>query len=90
MAVLHRFYCISNEFVAVLAVPNLAQDAGEQFLHSCLCLLITSADNVCKQLGPDQARQNRSRELSDSVVECLIQDQGVACSSLTSVTALCP
>ena len=36
VAVLHRFYCISNEFAAVLAVPNLALDVGEQFLH-CLC-----------------------------------------------------
>ena len=30
------------------------------------------------------------RERSDSVVECLSQDQGVAGSSLTGVTAFCP
>ena len=29
-------------------------------------------------------------EPSDSVVECLTQDQGVAGSSLAGVTALCP
>ena len=30
------------------------------------------------------------REHSGSVVECLTQDQGVGCSSLTGVAVLCP
>ena len=32
----------------------------------------------------------RDRERSGSVVECLTRYQGVSCSSLTGVTALCP
>ena len=32
----------------------------------------------------------QTRERSGSVVECLTQDRGVAGSSLTGVTALCP
>ena len=34
--------------------------------------------------------QYRFREHSGSVVECLTRDEGVAGSSLTRVTALCP
>ena len=43
-----------------------------------------SADAVCFKCN------NRSREGSGSVVECLTQDRGSAGTSLTGVTALCP
>ena len=46
--------------------------------------------SVCNVGYESTQTDERSRERSGLVVECLTKDRGAAGSSLTSVTALCP
>ena len=66
------------------SIDNLVKnnEADQLCIHIYACLA-NSGDF-------DQSVSKRFREHSCSVVECLTQDRGVAGSSLTDVTGLCP
>ena len=45
---------------------------------------------LANSVDPDDRSHHAARELIRSVVECLTRDRGVAGSSVSGITALCP